>query len=207
MPGPGKVSIRGTITDKNCSLALHQIKSPCGWEKTRQALREGGCGKEHCGERSELRLVTKNRRSTNSSSWVQAGVQSPDAGEGSPNPAPAQAPSRCSGVSIQCQVGCSCLEKELLGQVGRKDFPSHTEGSGNLPCGRSTKRWLTGTRLVWTRQSHRSFPTQMILWLSEKERHIPTFALYFPSLKPWDGFWLLSIRYCLASLEVGPTDT
>lgn len=40
-----------------------------------------------------------------------------------------------------------------------------------------------------------SFPTQM----NEKERHIPMFALYFPALKLWDGFWLLSIPYCLAS--------
>lgn len=148
MPGPGKVSIRGTITYKNCSLALHQIKSPCGWEKTHQALREGGRGKEHCGEHSQLRLVTKNRRSTNSSFWVQAGVQSPDAGEGSPNPAPAQAPSRQSAVSIQCQVGCSCLEKELLGQVGRKDFPGHTEGSGNLPLWKKHQEMVNRNQVI-----------------------------------------------------------
>lgn len=77
-------------------------QSPCGWENTCQALREGGCGKELC----ELRLVTKDRRLTNSSSWMLAGVWSPGGGEGSPNPAPAQAPARWSRVSTQCQVEC-----------------------------------------------------------------------------------------------------
>lgn len=45
MPGPGKVSIRGTITYNNPSLSLHQIESPCGWEKTCRALGEVDVGR------------------------------------------------------------------------------------------------------------------------------------------------------------------
>lgn len=46
-------------------------------------------------------------------------------GEGSSNPCSAAAALevwRPCRVSTQCQVGCSCLEKELLGWMGRKDF-------------------------------------------------------------------------------------
>lgn len=101
-------------------------------------------------------------------------------------------------------MGCSCLEKELLGQVGRKDFSGHTDASGN-------SLWKKHQEMVNRNQVSLDSTITTTFFnpnhsLNEKERHTPAFALYFASLKLWDGFWLLSIRYCFASLEVGPTD-
>lgn len=50
-------------------------------------------------------------------------------------------------MSIQCQVGCSCLEKELLGQVGREDFSGHTEASGNLPLWKKHREMLNSDQV------------------------------------------------------------
>lgn len=57
-----------------------------------------------------------------------------------------QTPSRQSWVSIQCQVGCSCLE-ELLGQVGRKGFSGHPEASGNIPLWKKHQEMVNRTKV------------------------------------------------------------
>lgn len=80
----------------------------------------------------------------------------------------------------QYRVGCSCLGKKLLGQVGGT-FSESIKASRNIPLKKKQQ---------------------------DKEKHMLKFVLWlFSTSKTLDGFSLLSISYCFASLKMVPEGT